>query len=165
MPSDLPSTIPPTPGPETSVLVAPKPNGLVGVLAHWSQLPRSYADPIITTLDLSIPANAVRVQNAIDGDSPSIWDMPAGTLIEVTDLAFSYAEWTDKKTGEHKSGPIMTFIGPTSACHTGSEFAFRALQRIATLRGAPPWNPPLILATKTGISRDKNEYQTLLLRE
>lgn len=119
----------------------------------------------MTTLDLSERKNVLAVQAALAGDSDSLWDAEPDQIILVSDLIAHFAERTDDETGETTAGPMLTLIGPDSVWHTGSQYAFRCLQSIAYLTGRPPWNPPIAVYARRKRSRNKREYQTLILAE
>lgn len=137
----------------------------IGLLSHYSALPHAEGAGLMTTLDLTQRANVLIVQEALAGGGESLWDLPPDKIIRVSDLIAHYTTSTDEETGEERSGPMLTLIGPDGTFHTGSEFAFRNLQSIALLTGRPPWNPPVAIRAKRQRSRNKREYQSILLAE
>jgi Phage Single-stranded DNA-binding protein len=137
----------------------------IGMLSHYSALPSQEGAGIMTTLDLSLRDGVVMVQQALAGESESLWDQRPDRVIRVTDLIAHYAERIDEETGETISGPMLTLIGPDGVYHTGSQFAFRALQSIAILAGPAPWNPAIKIRPVRVRSRNKREFQSLLLVE
>ena len=137
----------------------------LGILQHYSALPSQEGAGLMTTLDLSQRANIVLVQNALADESLSLWDCRPDDVIQVSDLIAHYAERTDEETGETTRGPMLTLVGPECTYHTGSQFAFRALQSIAVLVGRPPWRPPIRIRAVRVRSRNKREFQSIVLAE
>lgn len=135
----------------------------IGLLSHYSALPHAEGAGLMTTLDLSLRANVLIVQQALAGESESLWDCKPERIIRVSDLIAHYTEAVDEETGGTRSGPMLTLIGPDGVFHTGSQFAFRALQTIALLTGRPPWNPPVAIRAQRCTSRNKKQYQSILL--
>jgi hypothetical protein len=136
-----------------------------GMLAHWSALPQSEAGGIMTTLDLTKRANVITLQNAVAGESTSLWDCEPSAVILVSHLVAHYATRFSEETGEEQSGPMLTLIGPDGIFHTGSQYAFRALQLCAPLCGRPPWHPPIKLRPVRCKSRNDRQYQSIVLVE
>jgi len=150
----------------TALILPPDAAPMVSLLDHYSSLPHTESSPILSTLDLTIPANQLRVQHAIAGGSVSLWDVVEAGAIEVTDLVAHYTEAVLEETGELKAGPMLTLLGPDGVWHTGSEFAYRALQTVCKLtRRLPPFDPPLKLRPVRLTSRARRQYQSLLLVE
>lgn len=137
----------------------------MGILAHYSALPHSPQAGISTTLDLTQPANVVLVQNVLASDDGTTWEMPPDAPFKVSDLIFHFVEKIDPKTGEDVSGPMMSMVGPDGVYHSGSQYAYRDLQRIALLRGMPPWHPPIVVRAVRSRSRNGKDYQSLMLVE
>lgn len=164
-PSDTQSSLQPIVchAPEQTVTVAGPPQ--LGILAHYSALPAVEGAGVMTTLDLTRRENLITVQNALSGKSESLWDIDPQMVIHVQHVIAHYAERVDEETGEETSGPMLTLIGPDGNYHTGSKYAFRALQAIACLCGPAPWNPPIALRAVRQRSRNKREYQSLILVE
>lgn len=137
----------------------------LGLLSHWSALPHQEGAGIVTTLDITRPAVAVELQNILCGETESLWDMSPDDLLAITDFTATFGRGINDETGEEWAGPIVTLSGPDGAWHTKSEYAFRALQLIGYLRGPPPWNPPLVVSPARCRSRNKRQYQSILLRD
>lgn len=156
--------VPPSPIPDDGPAPALRMNDY-GILAHYSALPHSEEAGIVTSLDLSQRVNALALQNAIAGESKSLWDCKPGEVIEVSDIIAHYATRRDEETGEETSGPMLTLLGPSGIFHTMSQYAFRALQLCAPLCGRPPWNPPIKLRPVRCRSRNNREFQSLVLAE
>lgn len=135
----------------------------LGLLAHWSALPAAPNHGIMTTLDIGDPEQAARVVNALNDASESTWDVESGQVIRVSDLIAHYNESIDPQTGELRAGPMLTLLGPDGTWHTGSQFAFRALQRIALVKGRPPWDPPVRLIPVRPRSRNARNFQSFVL--
>lgn len=161
--SDLPSIV------DAAVNATPiRPPALavqLGVLAHYSDGPMTDDAGIITTLDLRDPMAQVELQQALAGDSESLWDVKPDHIIRVEHVVRHYAEAQDEETGEIRSGPMLTLIGPDGVYHTMSKYAFRSFQLIAHLRGAPPWRPPIMIRAVKPTSRNKRQYQSVQLVE
>lgn len=157
-PVDVPSII------EVPAGLAPSTTDL-GILSHYSALPALEGAGVMTTLDLRQPANIVRLQHALAGSSDSLWDLSPDRVLGITDLAAHYASAVDEETGEIRSGPMIALIGPDGVYHTGSQFVFRALQLIAMLKGRPPWQPPIRMRAVRVRSRNKREFQSIVLAE
>lgn len=137
----------------------------LGCLAHYSDGPMSEDAGIITTLDLRDPPAQLQLQAALAGDSESLWDQKPERVIRVEHVIRHYAEAQDEETGEIRAGPMLTLIGPDGTFHTMSKYAFRAFQLIAHLRGAPPWRPTIAIRSVKPTSRNKRQYQSVLLAE
>lgn len=137
----------------------------LGMLSHYNSLPSQEGAGLMTTLDLAIRSNLVMVQAAMCGDSESLWDQKPERIIRVSDLIAHYAEYMNEESGEIQSGPMLTLIGPDGIFHTMSQFAFRALQSIAYLQGRPPWVPPIMIRAVRVNSRNKRQFQSILLVE
>jgi hypothetical protein len=135
------------------------------ILSHWSSLPHEEGQVIVSTLNMVDPRNRILIQQAIAGESESLWDVCAKgpAEIEVQDIIAHYTEYESEETpGELRRGPMLTLIGPSGRWHTGSEYAFRALQVCALLGDLPPWEPPMRFRVQRALSRNKRDYQTLL---
>ena len=141
----------------------PPPN--LGLFAHYSALPAAEGAGLITTIDMSGPRAVVMLQNILAGGGESLWDQPPERIIHVVNATAHFATATDDETGEVRSGPMITLSGPDGNFHTMSQYAFRALQLIAILRGAPPWHPPIAVQAVRLRSRNKRDYQSVLLVE
>ncbi len=137
----------------------------LGILSHYSALPQSEGAGIMTTLDLTERQNVIALNHALNGDSESLWDQKPDRIIRVTDLVAHYGERMNEETGEMQCGPMLTLIGPDGIYHTGSQYAFRALQLIALLDGRPPWYPPKAIRAVRNTSRNKRQYQSIVLAE
>lgn len=137
----------------------------MGMLSHYSALPNAEGAGLMTTLDLGVRANVVLVQNALHGESESLWDQKPERIIRVADLIAHYTSYVSEETGEEQSGPMLTLLGPDGVFHTGSQYAFRSLQDIAFLQGRPPWIPPIMIRAVRVKSRNKREFQSLVLVE
>lgn len=135
------------------------------MLSHYSSLPSSEGAGLMTTLDLGVRANVIAVQNALHGESESLWDQKPERIIRVADLIAHYTSYVSEETGEEHSGPMLTLLGPDGVFHTGSQYAFRALQDIAFLAGRPPWIPPIVIRAVRVTSRNKRQFQSLILVE
>lgn len=136
-----------------------------GILSHYSTLPHKEGAPVVSTLDLRTEANRLLVHKAVAGESVSLWDLCAkGPLeIEVADIIAHYTEYeSEESPGEIRSGPMLTLIGPSGIFHTGSQFAFRALQLCAQLGDPAPWEPAMRFLVQRQLSRAKRDYQTLI---
>lgn len=161
--SDLPSIV------ESVANAAPiRPPALMvqlGVLAHYSDGPMTEDDGIITTLDLRDAAAQVALQQALAGYSESLWDCKPERIVRVEHVVRHFAEAQDEETGDIRSGPMLTLIGPDGVFHTMSKYAFRSFQLIAHLRGAPPWLPPIMIRAFKPTSRNKRQYQSVQLVE
>lgn len=139
---------------------------LASILDSYRALPHDERSPIVSSLDLRVPANQLIVQRAIAGGSISLWDVPEGTVIEIEHLVAHYTEAVLEETGELSAGPMLTLIGPKATYHTGSEYAYRALQTIAKLTGRrPPFDPPLRILPMRLTSRGRRQYQSILLEQ
>ena len=137
----------------------------LGILSHYSALPHSEGAGMMTTLDLTQRANIIALNHALNGESESLWDLPPDQVIRVTDLIAHYGERTNEDTGELVKGPMLTLLGPDGIYHTGSQYAFRALQMIALTDGRPPWHPPKAIRAVRNRSRNKRNYQSIILVE
>lgn len=137
----------------------------LGLLAHYSSLPAVEGAGIMTTLDVTTSAGQQALSVAVLGESASLWDLPAGAVVVIQHIVAHFATAVDGETGEVRSGPMLTLIGPEGCYHTGSQFAFRALQLIAMLRGAPPWHPPIRVRPVRVRSRNKRDFQSIVLAE
>jgi hypothetical protein len=152
----------PLPPFDTSVTVREAPKH---ILAHWSALPQREDHPIVSTIDLADPRNRTLIHAAVAGESESLWDICAkgAVEIEVQDIIAHYAEYeSEESPGEIRTGPMLTLIGPGGTYHTGSQYAFRALQLVAQLGDIPPWLPPMRFLVRRQLSRAKRDYQTLI---
>lgn len=117
----------------------------------------------MTTLDLSNPDGPIMLQNILAGGGTSLWDLPADTIVRVEHVTAHGALVTDEATGEVTEKALITLSGPDGIFHTGSMYAFRALQLIGMLRGAPPWQPPVAIKAIRVPSRNKRDFQSVLL--
>jgi hypothetical protein len=135
------------------------------ILSSYSHLPHAEDAGVQATLDLTDPRNRVLVHAAVAGESASLWDLCAygPAEIDVQHLIAHYAEYESEETpGEIRKGPMLTMIGPGGIYHTGSVFAFRALQLAAQLGDVPPWDPPMRFQARRASSRNRRQYQTLI---
>lgn len=137
----------------------------LGMLSHYSSLPSAEGAGLMTTLDLAVRANVILVQNALHGESESLWDQKPERIIRVADLIAHYTSYVSEETGEEQSGPMLTLLGPDGVFHTGSQYAFRSLQDIAFLQGRPPWIPPIMIRAVRITSRNKRQFQSIVLVE
>lgn len=135
------------------------------MLQSYAALPHSEDAGILTTLDLTQRSNVVLLQNALAGDSVSLWDVQPDRIIRVNDMVAHYSHYISEETGEEVSGPMLTLIGPDGIYHTGSEYAFRGMQMIAYAHGRPPWRPPVSIRAIRCRSRKQREYQSIILVE
>lgn len=137
----------------------------LGLLAHYSSLPAVEGAGIMTTLDITSSAGQMALIAAVNGESASLWDLPAGAVVTIQHIVAHFTTSVDEETGEERCGPMLTLIGPEGNYHTGSQFAFRALQLVAMLRGAPPWHPPIRVRPVRVRSRNKRDFQSIVLAE
>jgi hypothetical protein len=132
-----------------------------GILAHWSALPQSESAPVLATWDVTTTAGKNRLAIAITAPAESLWDMceNGNFKFEVDDIVVTFDEYeSEERPGEIISGPVLTLFSPRGRYRTGSQPAFRALQRIAASIGQPPWNPPVQCEALRRGSRNRKIY-------
>jgi len=132
-----------------------------GILAHWSALPQNESAPVLATWDITTVAGKNRLAVALTAPAETLWDMceKGNFNFEVDDIAVTFEEYeSEEKPGEIISGPVLTLFSPSGRYRTGSEPAFRALQRIAQAIGQPPWHPPIQCIALRRFSRNRKSY-------
>lgn len=132
---------------ETALVVSEQSNGLAPVIALDNPLAPS-AKRFWSSLDLKSPGGQRDYLKAKQGECLPV-DGFIGKPIEIVDLLFHEAESLDPETGEMSSwirGVLITkareFIG------VGSTGIKNSLADIITVRGNPPFDPPLRVMVK-----------------